>query len=50
MFNRFTAETIAECDIEPQQRIRELELELAQVKLAHVEAQCKNQVSFYCIL
>lgn len=25
------------------QRIRELELELAQTKLAHVEAECKNQ-------
>lgn len=25
------------------ERIRELELELAQTKLAHVEAQCKNQ-------
>lgn len=24
-------------------RIRELELELAQTKLAHVEAQCRNQ-------
>jgi hypothetical protein len=28
-----------------QQRIRELELELAQTKLAHVEAECRNQVS-----
>lgn len=26
-----------------QQRIRELELELAQTKLAHVEAECQNQ-------
>lgn len=26
-----------------QQRIRELELELAQAKLAQVEAECKNQ-------
>ncbi|KAK7869744.1 hypothetical protein R5R35_008281 [Gryllus longicercus] len=26
-----------------QERIRELELELAQTKLAHVEAECKNQ-------
>lgn len=25
-------------------RIRELELELAQTKLAHVEAECRNQV------
>lgn len=25
------------------QRVRELELELAQTKLAHVEAECKNQ-------
>lgn len=27
-------------------RIRELELELAQTKLAQVEAECKNQVSY----
>jgi hypothetical protein len=27
-----------------QERIRELELELAQTKLAHVEAECRNQV------
>ncbi|KAF4521654.1 hypothetical protein B566_EDAN009387 [Ephemera danica] len=26
-----------------QQRVRELELELAQTKLAHVEAECRNQ-------
>lgn len=26
------------------ERVRELELELAQVKLAQVEAECKNQV------
>lgn len=26
------------------ERIRELELELAQTKLAHVEAECRNQV------
>jgi hypothetical protein len=28
------------------QRVRELELELAQTKLEHVEAECRNQVSF----
>lgn len=28
-------------------RIRELELELAQTKLAQVEAECRNQVSFF---
>lgn len=28
-----------------EERIRELELELAQTKLAHVEAECRNQVS-----
>lgn len=28
-----------------QERVRELELELAQTKLAHVEAECRNQVS-----
>lgn len=27
-----------------RQRVRDLELELAQVKLAHVQAQCSNQV------
>lgn len=27
-----------------QERVRELELELAQTKLAHVEAECRNQV------
>lgn len=27
-----------------EDRIRELELELAQTKLAHVEAECRNQV------
>ncbi|XP_077298006.1 GTPase activating protein and centrosome-associated isoform X2 [Arctopsyche grandis] len=36
-------QVVAESDIGPQERIRELELELAQVKLAHVEAQCTNQ-------
>ena len=31
------------------ERIRELELELAQTKLAQVEAECKNQVRYlYC--
>lgn len=28
-----------------RQRVRDLELDLAQVKLAHVQAQCSNQVS-----
>ena len=28
------------------QRVRELELELAQTKLEHVEAACRNQVGF----
>lgn len=30
-----------------QQQIRELELELAQTKLALVESECKNQVSTF---
>jgi hypothetical protein len=30
--------------VSAQQRVRELELELAQTKLAHVEAECRNQV------
>lgn len=29
------------------ERIRELELELAQTKLAHVEAECRNQVRIF---
>jgi Rab GTPase-activating protein 1 len=29
------------------QRVRELELELAQTKLEHVEAECKNQVFLF---
>lgn len=29
------------------ERIRELELELAQTKLAQVEAECRNQVNRY---
>lgn len=33
-----------------QERIRELELELAQTKLAHVEAECRNQVRPFGIL
>lgn len=28
-----------------EERMRELELELAQTKLAHVEAECRNQVN-----
>lgn len=31
-----------------QERVRELELELAQTKLAHVEAECRNQVRNAC--
>lgn len=31
------------------ERIRELELELAQTKLAHVEAECRNQVQYLYI-
>lgn len=30
-----------------QQTVRELELELAQTKLALVESECKNQVTFF---
>lgn len=30
-----------------QQTVRELELELAQTKLALVESECKNQVRFF---
>lgn len=30
-----------------QQTVRELELELAQTKLALVESECKNQVKFF---
>lgn len=33
-----------------QERVRELELELAQTKLAHVEAECRNQVSILFII
>lgn len=35
-----------------QERVRELELELAQTKLAHVEAECRNQVidkNIFCV-
>lgn len=32
------------------QQIRELELELAQTKLALVESECKNQVSMICVV
>lgn len=28
-----------------RERVRELEVELAQTKLAHVEAECRNQVN-----
>lgn len=31
------------------ERIKELELELAQTKLAHVEAECRNQVRIFLI-
>lgn len=33
-----------------QQQVRELELELAKTKLALVESECKNQVSFLLYL
>lgn len=33
-------------EINGSERVRELELELAQTKLAQVEAECRNQVSF----
>lgn len=33
-------------NIDDKERIRELELELAQTKLAQVESECKNQVIF----
>lgn len=36
---------IEESDSHLMQRVTELELELAQAKLAQVEAECKNQVS-----
>lgn len=32
-----------------QERVRELELELAQTKLAHVEAECRNQVDMHTV-
>ncbi|XP_047525639.1 rab GTPase-activating protein 1-like isoform X2 [Pieris napi] len=35
--------TWSEAEARLKQRVRELELELAQVKLAHVQAQCSNQ-------
>ncbi|XP_045528122.1 rab GTPase-activating protein 1-like isoform X2 [Pieris brassicae] len=35
--------TWSETEARLKQRVRELELELAQVKLAHVQAQCSNQ-------
>lgn len=34
-----------EDDLQALERVRELELELAQTKLAHVEAECRNQVT-----
>lgn len=34
-------------DTRALERVRELELELAQTKLAHVEAECRNQVREY---
>ncbi|XP_061383096.1 rab GTPase-activating protein 1-like isoform X1 [Danaus plexippus] len=36
-------ETASETEARLKQRVRDLELELAQVKLAHVQAQCSNQ-------
>ncbi|CAG2056794.1 unnamed protein product [Timema podura] len=35
--------------VRAQERIRELELELAQTKLAHVEAECRNQVTLIMV-
>lgn len=37
-------ELILQDDSKALERVRELELELAQTKLAHVEAECRNQV------
>lgn len=34
-------------DVNILERVRELEMELAQTKLAHVEAECRNQVMYY---
>lgn len=47
-------ETASETEARLKQRVRDLELELAQVKLAHVQAQCSNQVIqtsllYYCM-
>lgn len=38
------AELLLQDDLKALERVRELELELAQTKLAHVEAECRNQV------
>lgn len=38
-------ESILHDDGKALERVRELELELAQTKLAHVEAECRNQVT-----
>lgn len=37
-------EFLLQDDLKALERVRELELELAQTKLAHVEAECRNQV------
>lgn len=44
-------ELILQDDTKALERVRELELELAQTKLAHVEAECRNQVktSFFYV-
>ncbi|KAJ8985689.1 hypothetical protein NQ317_014337 [Molorchus minor] len=41
--NRETLKSGTSEEINETERIRELELELAQTKLAHVEAECRNQ-------
>lgn len=38
-------ETTPQNESNVMERVRELEMELAQTKLAHVEAECRNQVS-----
>lgn len=40
-----TKERSEDGDDNGSERVRELELELAQTKLAQVEAECRNQVS-----
>lgn len=40
------SELVLQDDSKALERVRELELELAQTKLAHVEAECRNQASY----